>query len=414
MNVWTMALRNLGRNRRRTALALLSVLIAMTAVVFADGLVSGILDSMARNFTKNQTGHVNVATTDYRHKERFMPASAALPDSDAVADAIRSTPGLAGQIVMTAPRALFGVVLSSDSGTKAARGIGGDPLAEKSLLMLDRSLLPGGSYLAPTGTVIVGKKLADDLGLRVGDTLKVIAEKADYGMGFKKFRISGLFRTGVEGFDGATIMVSLDDARDLLGLGRGASEVLVMLKNYKTADRAAAAISAHLATSGLGGLSVQSWKALGDVAALITFAGAAYFWMELIIAFLGAFIIANILMMVVLERRREIGILMSMGMERPRILGLFLAEGLLLGAIGSAIGSLLGTAINAWASVRGLDFSRNIAGTGIPMDSIVYPQVNLVHVAWLFAMGIAVAAIISFLPSRSAARMNPIEAIRSV
>jgi putative ABC transport system permease protein len=414
MSLWTMAIRNLGRNKRRTALALLSVLIAMTAVIFADGLVSGILDSMARNFTKNETGHVNIATEEYRRKERFMPASAALPDSDAVLRAVRGTPGLQSQLVMASPRVLFGVVLSSESGTKAARGIGGDPQAEKSLLMLDRALLPEGSYLEPTGTAIIGKKLADDLGLGVGDTLKVIAEKADYGLGFKKFRISGLFRTGVEGFDGATIMVSIADARDLLGLGTGASEVLVMLKDYRTADRAAGMISAHLAAEGMRGLSVESWTSLGDIASLIRLAGTIYFWMELIIAFLGAFIIANILMMVVLERRREIGILMSMGMERPRILGLFLLEGLLLGVIGSAVGSLLGTAINALTSVKGLDFSRNIAGTGIPMDAIVHPVVNPLHVVLLFTMGIAVAAIISFLPSRTAARMDPIEAIRSV
>jgi len=414
MNIWTMAFRNLGRNRRRTALALLSVLIAMTAVVFADGLVSGILDSMARNFTKNETGHVNVTTEAYRRRQRFMPASAAIPDADAVVAAIRGTPGLASQLTQVTPRVLFGVVLSSESGTRAARAIGGNPPAEKSLLMLDRALVPGSSYLQPTGTAIVGKKLADALGLSVGDTLNVIAEKADYGMGFKKFRISGLFRTGLESVDGGTIMVSLADARELLGLGRGASEVLVMLRNYRKADWAAGLISAHLAASGMTGLSVQTWKALGDVAALISLAGSVYFWMEVVIAFLGAFIIANILMMVVLERRREIGILLSMGMQRPRILLLFLVEGMLLGAIGSAVGVLLGTAVNAWCAVKGLDFSRNIAGTGIPMDNIVYPQVNPFHVGWIFLMGIAVAIVVSVLPSRSAARMDPIEAIRSV
>ncbi len=66
------------------------------------------------------------------------------------------------------------------------------------MLMLNRALLPGSSYLDAKGTAVIGKKLADDLGLKIGDTLKVIAEKADYGMGFKKFRISGLFHTGLD------------------------------------------------------------------------------------------------------------------------------------------------------------------------------------------------------------------------
>ena len=83
---------------------------------------------------------------------------------------------------------------------------------------------------------------------------------------------------------------------------------------------------------------MQSWTSLGDIASLIPLTRSIYFWGEIVVAFLGAFIIANIVMMVVLERKREIGILKSMGMERPRILWLFLVEGVLLGAIGSAAG----------------------------------------------------------------------------
>ena len=121
MNIWRMAVRNLGRNRRRSFLAVLSVFIAITLVVFMDGLISGVVDSMARNFTKNETGQVNVTTTEYRQRERFMPASAAIPDSDAVVAAIRSTPGLSDRLVQVTPRALMGVVLSSGSATKVAR-----------------------------------------------------------------------------------------------------------------------------------------------------------------------------------------------------------------------------------------------------------------------------------------------------
>src|SRR5208283_4563232 len=94
MNIWRMAGRNLGRNRRRSLLAALSVFIAITLVIFMDGLISGVVDSLARNFTKNETGQVNVTTTEYRQRERFMPASVAIKDADAVVSAIRSTPGL--------------------------------------------------------------------------------------------------------------------------------------------------------------------------------------------------------------------------------------------------------------------------------------------------------------------------------
>jgi len=379
-----------------------------------DGLIGGILDSMVRNFTKNETGHVSVTTSEYRARERFMPASVAMRDSDAVVEAIRSTPGLEGRIVQVAPRALFAVVLSSTSATKAARGIGGDPSLERHLLMLDRALLPGSAYIDRPGAAVVGAKLAEDLGLKVGDTLRVVSEKADYGMGFKKFRITGVFRTGVDTFDESAFQIGLADARELLGLSKGASQILVMLKDYRDSDAAAKLIAAHLASAGFEKLSVQSWTSLGDIAALITLSARIYLWGEILVAFLGAFIIANIMVMVVLERRREIGLLKSMGMEGPRILRLFLVEGMLLGVIGSAAGALLGTALNAWLSVKGLDFTSSISGSGIAMDNVIYTGVHPLHVALLFALGVAVSAIVSFLPSRSAARMDPIEAIRSV
>jgi len=343
-----------------------------------------------------------------------MPASAAIPDADAVVNAIRATPGLSTDLVQVTPRIKMGVVLSSSDGTKAALAIAGDPQAEKSMLMLDRAILPGGVYMDARGSAIVGRKLAADLGLRVGDTLKVITEKADYGLGFKKLRVSGIFSTGVDVFDGSTFMMRLDDARDLLGLDRGASQVLVMLRSYKEADRASKLISSHLAASGLTGLSVRSWTALGDIASIISLSSNIYFWGEIVVAFLGAFIIANIVMMVVLERKREIGILMSMGMERPRILWLFLVEGVLMGTLGSAAGAIVGTALNAWLAVHGLNMTQTISGAGIPLDNIIRPVVHPLNVAWLFVVGVAVAVIVSFLPSRTASRMDPVDAIRSV
>lgn len=328
--------------------------------------------------------------------------------------AIRSTPGLSRSLVQVTPRVEFGVVLSSGAQSKAARAIGGDPLAEKSMLMLDRAIVPGGLYLQERGTAVVGKKLADELGLGVGDTLRVIAEKADYGLGFKKLRIAGLFRTGMDTFDGSTFLLNIADARDLLGLGLGASQVLVMLKDYQGADRAAGAIRAHLAASGLAGLSVRSWTSLGDIASVIMMTRRIYSWGEIIVAFLGAFIIANIVMMVVLERKREIGILLSMGMERPRVLWLFLVEGVLMGALGSAAGVIVGTALNALLGLKGLDMTKTVSGAGIPIDNVIYPVVHPLTVVWLFVVGIAVALVVSFLPSRTAARMDPIDAIRSV
>jgi putative ABC transport system permease protein len=413
MNTIAMALRNLSRSRRRTFLAALSVFIAMLLVVFLDGFIKGWVDSAARNYTKNTSGHVNVTTEEYRIRERFMPASAAMEDSDTVIAAIERTPGLNGRVDRVVARVNFGVVLSSASATKAALGIAGDPAAEKQLLMLDKSLLPGSRYLGAPRAAIAGEKLARTLGLKVGDDLKVIAERADYGMGFKKFHIVGLYRTGLESVDGSTFMVSLEDARDLLGLGKGASQILVMLKDYGEADRASALIAAQLRAAGLAKLSVKSWTSQ-SIAQTIKAEVGVLFWIQVVIDFLGAFIIANVMTMALLERRREIGILKSMGMSTASILRLFLAEGTMIGVLGSAAGAIVGAAINLYFKANGLDLGNSMATSSLPADNIVRFVVQPMEILALFGLGALASAVVAYLPARRAARLDPIDAIRSI
>jgi putative ABC transport system permease protein len=417
-----MALRNLGRNKRRSFLAGLSVFFAIFFVVALDGITAGFMDSMTLNYTKDETGHVNVATADYRERERFMPPDAAMRDSGAVRAAIEADPALSGKLDLVAERIRLGVVLSSGSASKTALALAGDPAAERRLLMLDRSVLPGGAYCDAPGTAIVGEGLATALGLKVGDELKVVTEKADHGLGFKKLKVSGLFRTGVTSLDGSTFQMGLLDARALLGLdggagGRaagsgGATQVLVMLKDYRGADSAEAEIAKALAASGLKGLSVQSWTRGGDIPRLIAMANSIYFWAWLVVAFLGAFIITNVMTMVVLERRHEIGILKSMGMKRGRILALFLTEGGMLGAMGSGLGCLFGLALNAALAQKGIDFSQAMQGLDFPMDNVVRPAVHLGRSLGLFGLGVLVSTVMAWLPARKAAALDPIEAIR--
>ncbi|MBN2874988.1 MAG: FtsX-like permease family protein, partial [Spirochaetales bacterium] len=119
-------------------------------------------------------------------------------------------------------------------------------------------------------------------------------------------------------------------------------------------------------------------------------------------------------MMVVLERKKEIGILKAMGLRRRDVLGMFLAEGALMGAIGSGVGAVLGLVLCYVLSIYGFDFSAAMASMTMPIDPVFYTRFELSNGVIMFTLGLLVSIAMSVAPSRRAASMNAVDAIKSV
>ncbi len=120
-------------------------------------------------------------------------------------------------------RISFGVLLENKGYNKSAVALAGDPQTEESLLYLQRSILPGGHYIEGPGQTIIGAGLADDLKLSVGDSLKVVSQASDGSLQLKKFRITGIFETGVSTLDGKVFQIPILDAKAFLRTGEGPS-----------------------------------------------------------------------------------------------------------------------------------------------------------------------------------------------
>lgn len=409
-----MALRNVKRNKRRTILAVSSIALSVMLMTFLGGFVNGVLDNMVRNLTRSETGHIRVVTRGFEARSRFMPVDELVPDPEAVLAAISGVPELEGKIAVASERLVFGTLLSNGPSTKVAMGLAGDPENEKSLLNLDRSVVAG-RYLASPGEAMLGQRLADDLGFKVGDVMRVVTQGADYGLRLKRFTIVGIFKSGLTALDSGVFQIPVADAKEFLRTDGGVQQITIMLDDYREADKAAALIGAAIA--GLPGseeLLVQPWTAIGDYPRLIRMMSSIYEWIYFVVAFLGAFIITNILMMVVLERRKEIGILKALGLKRREVLGLFLAEGGVLGVVGSGVGALLGLALCYIFSIYGMDFSAAMSSLEFPIDPVFYARFNPLDGVKMFAIGLFVSVLMSFMPSRRAATMNAVDAIKSV
>ncbi|MBD3390667.1 MAG: FtsX-like permease family protein [Chitinivibrionales bacterium] len=405
-----MAFRNISRNRRRSILAFTSVALAIAFVTFFRGFAGGLIRSIVKNYTKNETGHIRITTNAFADKSRFNPVTENIDDPERIVDAIRSDAEIGPEVNLVTERITFGVLLSKRGHNKAAVALGGDPGTEKELMMLQNSIRRG-RYLRGGRETIVGAKIADALNLEPGDTLKVMTQGADYALHLRKFAVVGIFETGLNMLDDRFFQIPLEDAKKLLRTGGGTQQILIMLKDYRAADEVAGKIAALL---GDEDLDVASWSSRGDWAAMVRMAGTIYNYIYFFVAFLGAFIITNIMMMVVLERRKEIGIIKSMGFSRFQVLSLFLAEGTILGLIGSGAGLGIGAVINVFFAVKGLDMTAMMSSFNFPMDNVIYFDISPASFLNVLAIGVVVSAIVSMLPAWRASRMNAVDAIKSV
>ena len=406
-----LAIRNIGRNKRRSLLAALSVAISLTVIVFAQGFIGGFVASFVKNATKNDAGHIRIATTKFEERSRFYPVTYPVPDPNSIIAAVSRDSVIAPDIAIITPRITFGVLLSKSGNNRSAMALAGDPVKEEHLLYLQKSILAPGRYLSGKREMIMGASLARGLHYVVGDTVRVMTSGSDFALHLKKFIIVGLFSTGLNVFDDMMFQIGLEDARDLLALGNATQQIIVMLNDYRKADKVAASIRAIIPDTSI---SVTPWTKVGDTYTTVVLVTRIYNWIYVIIALLGAFIISNIMMMVVLERRKEIGILKSMGFKRGDVLIMFLFEGMALGLAGSLAGAALGAGLVAFFHVHGIDLTAYMSRISIPLDNVIYTTLSASNLIYSIVLGTVLSAVVSIAPARQAARMNVVDAIKSV
>ncbi|MFN4244884.1 MAG: ABC transporter permease [Brevinematia bacterium] len=418
-----MVFRNIKRNKRRSILACVSVCIALTGVVVLQGLVDGMMDNIIRNSTKNDTGHIRIANKEFLENLQYMPVYYFIHNSEKLKGFLNNIPEFRDRVVIVTERIRFPVLVEFKGNNKIAICFAGDIDKEKELLMLHKSIVEGrylsGEVIEEKGVryreIIVGRKMAEVLRLKVGDSFSLMVQGSDFGIRIPRFKVVGIFNTGINAIDDNIFMLSINDAKEILGSGNGTQEIIVMLKNYNDSLWLSEKINQNLESSQeFSYIKAVSWKSSGSLASSLEQISGIYAFMYFFITLLGAFIIMSIMMMVVLERRKEIGILKAMGFKNLEVLIVFTLEGTLLGTIGTVGGVVLGTLINLPLSIWGIDFSSSLSNMNFPMDNVIKWMITGTSILGSIVLGVFVSAIVSIIPSRHAAKMNPIDAIRSV
>jgi putative ABC transport system permease protein len=397
-----LAARCLLRQRRRTALGLLSVGFGVAALMFATGFIEFLFWGMREYTIRSRIGHVQVAKAGYFESGSSDPFSYVLPAASAEREAIERIDG----VVSVAARLQFSGLISRDDSTLSFLGEAIEP--EREVELSEAVAISAGANLdqADRNGVIVGDGLAANLGLHPGDALVLLVNTPRGGINAAEVRVRGLFSTSTKAFDDAAVRMNLPLAQQLLRID-GAHLWVVALRDTADTARIAPRIRARLDRAAF---DVVPWPALADFYnKTVTLFSRQVTVLKLIIALLIVLVVSNTISMSVLERTAEIGTSLAIGVGRGRVLRQFVIEGGLLGAAGGVAGAIAGTAVGLTVSGIGIPMPPPPGmGRGFTAEVIVSAPIALEAVA----LAVAAALLASLLPAYRVSRLDIVEALR--
>ena len=395
----TIAVKFMRQGRTQTALIMVGISVGVAVIVFITALILGLQSNIIARTLGTQS-HIRVQPPD--EKNIITPSrdgSVALVTEDKRAQRLRSilnwqdvrdTLDTLPEIKAVSPVVSGPAFARKGEVFKSISIVGIDPPRYEKIIPISTDIISG-KFKVGAGDAVIGKILADDLGLRAGNKLRI--ESGDGRAAV--VTIAGIFEIGVRDLDARFVYVDLKQAQSLLGLYGGINLIDLTVQDLFAAEATANRISR------LTGLKAESWMQTN--AQLVNALASQSLSTSIITFFVAlsvAFGIASVLAISVTQRTREIGILRAMGIRRSQILQVFLLQGALLGLIGSAIGASFGYL---------LVMAFNQFG-----PKLFYIEVPSYLISGAAAVATVVGILAALAPAWRASRLDPVQAIRYV
>lgn len=413
------ALRYLREGRTQTALILSGIGVGVGVIVFLSALIGGLQRSLVASTLGTQA---QIVVRPREEVPRVLEADADVVRETRVerpAQRVRSIeqwqsaraeierqPG----IVATSPMVSGSAIAVRGGGANGVVVLGIEPESYLRIVPLD-SFLVAGRLDLDGRKVVVGVALARDLGLSVGDRVRLragadegsrvdaTASRATGDESSAAYTVTGIFDVGNADLNERWVFASLRVAQTLFGLEGGASTIEVKVAGIYEAE----AIAREIA--GRTGLVAESWMATNEqLLTGLRSQSASSAMIQLFVVLAVTLGISSVLAVSVVQKSREIGILRATGTSTRQVLRIFLAQGAILGLVGSAFGIALGIALG----VSFQSVATNPDGSPrfpVTLDVALYLRSAAISV------GVGIAA--ALVPARRAARMNPADAIRT-
>lgn len=391
--------RNLWRHRRRTAILLVTICVAVGSVLVLNALLRGMQVSMAETAIDNLNGHFKVVAPGYLDdpgiKRSFEFDPSGHPEL--------ATDGILGWT----PRVRVPAVIRSERETRGVQFVGVVPGSEDISFLGDVAI--NGEYLSgpADGRILIGQALARQLETGVGRRVVLITQGVDGGNRESGYRISGVYDAVGEGIEKVFVFTGLAAAQELLSVD-AVTEVSVRM----TEEVRGASVSDSL-TSTFTGLDVRPWQNLEPQAAMMYEMADTMVAIWFLIV-MGALIfgLVNTLVTAVMERVRELGMLRAVGMRRGAVIAQVVVESMITMSIGISIGVVLGLLGYLWLA-DGIDlsaFAEGLEMTGVKPELV--PRLWARDVLLVVGLSLVLGFVASIYPAQRAVKIQPLDAMR--
>ena len=398
------AFRNIFRQKRRTILTALAMIVGFTLLSLTIGLSDGAYGGIIEMFTRNRTGHIQVHRAGYLDKPSLYET---IDGYAAIGETIQGTAG----VDAWTPRVYAAGLGSVGEKSTAVQLIGVDVARETQATRFDQKVVEG-SVLSESASheAVIGKGLAKILSAKIDSEIVIFSQGADGSIANDVYKIVGIAESGDDVTDRVACYLHIEDAQELFVLEGRIHEIVVIISNINQVSKVTDAIKALLNNSTL---DVAPWQVVAKsfYRAMKTDqqGDAISRWVIMLIVAIG---VLNTVLMSVLERTREYGVLKAVGTKPTQIFWLVICEVVII-AIGSiAVGALLGVLSNYLLSIYGITYPEAITYGGMKFTTL-YAEVN---VRCLIIPAITVmlsATIVSLFPAIKAARIMPAKAMRT-
>jgi len=400
-----LAMRYLKAKRKQAFISVITVISVVGVMMGVMALI--VVLSVMNGFREDLMGKilgVNSHLVVLSYEGAFLNYDKVARDTNSVEGVVATTPFIYSQVMVNSQGSVSGSVLRGIDTSTAGKVIKIDSMIKRGSLQSLDSLHDG------LPAIILGKELSRMLAVQPGDTVTVVSPMGKLTpVGRvpqnRKFKITAIFDSGMYEYDATMVYISLNEAQDFLGLDNRATGVEVKVVDIYKADQVGGAVSKKLGYP----YWAKDWKQVNrSLVSALKLEKIAMFVILIMIVLVGALNIISTLVMVVMEKNKDVAILRAMGATQKSIMTVFMFQGVLVGVVGTLSGLASGLGLcHLLAKYKFIELPSDVY-----YISTLPVRVEMLDVVLVIVAAVVISFLATLYPSWHASRLDPVESLR--